>query len=67
MTGCRCQRSFWWARRTASPPIAIARATARALPGEVDYRELPGVGHWLFHEPVVNRVVEEMDIFLKRW
>ena len=48
-------------------PVAIARATARALPGEVDYRELPGVGHWLFHDPVGDRVAEEIELFLKRW
>jgi pimeloyl-ACP methyl ester carboxylesterase len=29
-------------------PPGIARATARQLPGVVDYHELPGVPHWLF-------------------
>lgn len=47
-------------------PIALARATARRLPGAVDYRELAGVGHWLFHTPVVERVIAETDAFLAR-
>jgi pimeloyl-ACP methyl ester carboxylesterase len=29
-------------------PPGIARATARNLPGVVDYEELPGMPHWLF-------------------
>ena len=37
-------------------PSGIARATARAWAGPVDYHELPGVGHWLFHAGVVERV-----------
>ena len=28
---------------------AVARATARALNGPIDYHELPGAGHWLWH------------------
>lgn len=30
-------------------PAGIARATARRLAGPVDYHDLPGVGHWLWH------------------
>lgn len=45
-------------------PVAIARATARQLAGRVDYRELTGTGHWLFHAPVVDRVAAEMTGFL---
>lgn len=37
-------------------PAAIARQTARRLPGPVDYHELRDVGHWLFHDPVLDRV-----------
>ena len=29
-------------------PPGIARATARKLPGRVDYQEIPGAPHWLF-------------------
>lgn len=29
-------------------PPGIARATARQLPGRVDYHEIPGAPHWLF-------------------
>ena len=46
-------------------PVAIARATARALKGPVDYRELPGVGHWLFHAPVVGAVTGAIEGFLR--
>lgn len=46
-------------------PVATARATARQLTGQVDYRELSGVGHWLFHEPVAGRVASEIDGFLR--
>jgi pimeloyl-ACP methyl ester carboxylesterase len=35
---------------------AVARETARSWSGPVDYHELPRVGHWLFHAPVVDRV-----------
>ena len=45
-------------------PVATARATARLLPGHVDYRELAGVSHWLFHDPVLERVAVEIDAFL---
>lgn len=45
-------------------PVATARATARQLTGQVDYRELPGVSHWLFHEPVVDRVAAEIAAFV---
>ncbi|MEE4349214.1 MAG: alpha/beta hydrolase [Pacificimonas sp.] len=47
-------------------PVATARATARRLEGEVDYIELPGVGHWLFHDPVRERVAEELDRLILR-
>lgn len=46
-------------------PVATARSTARQLTGQVDYRELPGVGHWLFHEPVLSRIAAEIEAFLK--
>ena len=46
-------------------PVATARATARQLTGQVDYRELSGVGHWLFHEPVLGRVAGEIEAGLK--
>lgn len=45
-------------------PIAVARATARALTGHTDYREIAGAGHWLFHDPVREKVAAEMDTFL---
>jgi pimeloyl-ACP methyl ester carboxylesterase len=45
-------------------PIATARATARNLTGTVDYREVSGAGHWLFHDPVRDRVAAEIDRFL---
>lgn len=45
-------------------PSGIARATARKLPGPVDYHALPGVGHWLFHEPVVDKVAGLIDRWL---
>ena len=46
-------------------PVATARATARQLTGRVDYRELSGVGHWLFHEPALTRTATEIEAFLK--
>ena len=45
-------------------PPAVARKTARALAGTVDYHELPGIGHWIFHEPVVGRVAALIDAWL---
>jgi pimeloyl-ACP methyl ester carboxylesterase len=45
-------------------PVGTARGTARKLAGQVDYRELPGVGHWLFHSPVVEKVSADMTAFL---
>lgn len=45
-------------------PVAIARATARRLAGRADYRELDGVGHWLFHDPVREQVAKSLDSFL---
>lgn len=47
-------------------PVATARRTARRLTGEVDYVELPGVGHWLFHHPVRERLAEELDRLIER-
>jgi pimeloyl-ACP methyl ester carboxylesterase len=47
-------------------PIATARATARALTGHTDYREIAGAGHWLFHDPVRDKVAAEMDSFLRQ-
>ncbi len=37
-------------------PASIARATARRLPGMVDYHELPRTGHWLWWGEVEARV-----------
>ena len=37
-------------------PAGIARATARRLPGIVDYHELPRTGHWLWWGAVETRV-----------
>jgi pimeloyl-ACP methyl ester carboxylesterase len=47
-------------------PVAIARATARMLTGTVDYREIADAGHWLFHDPVRDKVAAEIDAFLQR-
>jgi pimeloyl-ACP methyl ester carboxylesterase len=47
-------------------PTSVARATARQLAGVTDYVELPGVGHWIFHAPVVDRVAAEIGRFLAR-
>ena len=46
-----------------TPPV-VARGTARRLTGVVDYHELTGTGHWLFHEPVVDRVAALIDAWL---
>lgn len=40
--------------RITVPPIA--RATARQLQGPIDYHELPGAGHWLWHGAIGDRV-----------
>ncbi len=45
-------------------PPPIARATARRLTGAVDFHELPGIGHWLFHEPVLGRVAALIEAWL---
>ena len=37
---------------------AIARATARAITGPVDYHELPDTGHWLWHGAAGDRVAD---------
>ena len=37
-------------------PPGVARATARKWAGPVDYHDLPGDGHWLFHDGTVERV-----------
>ena len=47
-------------------PVGTARATARQLSGQVDYRELSGVGHWLFHNPALSRTADEIEAFLDR-
>lgn len=47
-------------------PSGIARATARSWAGPVDYHELPGTGHWLFHAGVVERVHGLMSDWLAR-
>ncbi len=44
-------------------PAAIARATARVLPGTVDYHELPRTGHWLWWGPVED----EVGGIVERW
>ena len=45
-------------------PVSISRATARRLPGMVEYREVDGAGHWLFHQPVRDKVAALIDRFL---
>lgn len=45
-------------------PPAIARSTARHLTSSVQYRELDGVGHWVFHEAVRDRITTLMSDFL---
>ncbi|MBZ6378081.1 hypothetical protein B5C34_01635 [Pacificimonas flava] len=47
-------------------PVATARRTARKLTGDVDYVELEGVGHWVFHDPVRERVARELDKLIDR-
>ncbi|MGB7405493.1 MAG: alpha/beta hydrolase [Pacificimonas sp.] len=47
-------------------PVATARATARALSGETDYHEYPGVGHWLFHDAAREQLVGDIEAFLSR-
>ena len=37
-------------------PAAIARATARKIAGPVDYHELPGASHWMWHGAVEAEV-----------
>ena len=46
-------------------PPAVARATARRWAGPVDYHDLPGVGHWLFHDSVVERVAAWLRSWLR--
>lgn len=48
-------------------PVATARATARALRGTTDYREIAGSGHWIFHDPVREKVAAEIDAFLSQF
>lgn len=45
-------------------PVSTARATARSVCGTVDYHELSGVGHWLFHDPVVVLVGDLLETWL---
>lgn len=44
-------------------PAAIARATARKIAGPVDYHELPGASHWLWH----GAVEEEVGTIVEGW
>ncbi len=46
-------------------PPGIARATARRWAGPVDYHDLPGAGHWLFHAGVVERVEAWLGAWLR--
>lgn len=50
-------------RDRITPPV-VSRITARRLRGRVDFRDIAGAGHWLFHEPVVDRVFSEVERFL---
>lgn len=52
-------------RDRVTPPV-VARVTARHLRGRVDFHEIAGGGHWLFHEPVASRVAAAIDRFLAR-
>ena len=47
-------------------PVRVARATARRMLGQVDYREIAGAGHWLFAESVHGEVVRELEHFLRQ-
>ncbi len=47
-------------------PAAVARATARQLPGPMDYHELPGVGHWLFWGQVEEQLISLLTGWLGR-
>lgn len=42
----------------------VSRRTARKLSGRVDYEELPGAPHWLFHDAVRGRVGERIARFV---
>ncbi|KPF76624.1 hypothetical protein IP88_06420 [alpha proteobacterium AAP81b] len=44
----------------------IARATARRLGGEVDYHEMPGIGHWPWWGEVETRVTRAIADWLGR-
>lgn len=52
-------------RDRITPPV-VARITARHRRGRVDFREIAGAGHWLFHEPVLDRVTAEIAQFLAK-
>jgi len=47
-------------------PARIARATARRLGGQVDYREIAQAGHWLFAQSLHKEVVRELELFLRQ-
>ena len=47
-------------------PVRVARATARRLPGAVDYREIAGAGHWLFADSLHGELVRELELFLRQ-
>jgi len=41
-------------------PAAISRQTARLLGGPVDYQEIAGAGHWLFHGETEHRMTARL-------
>ncbi len=43
---------------------ATARATARRLPGRVDYEEWPDCGHWFFHDAIRPRLAQRIAAFV---
>lgn len=45
-------------------PAALSRATARRLTGPIDYHEITGAPHWLFHPPVVTAVGDILEDWL---
>ncbi len=53
---------FGMADRIAT--AATARATARRLPGPVDYEEWPDCGHWFFHDAIRPRLAARVAAFV---
>lgn len=41
-----------------------SRATARQLPGRVDYEEWPDAGHWFFHDALRPRLAQRIARFM---